>query len=510
MQSSPADNSHVGESGRTGDGARPTRALGTGRQLTLILVFAAGLRLYGLADESLWLDEGHTINRITNSYLGMLRDSHVETQAPLYYWLNKAWCDVFGLSEYALRFPSLIFGVLGVWMIYLVGRTMFDRQAGALAALLLAVNPFALHFSQEARTYSLFMLGYLASVYFLVRLMRRFRPGDAIGYVLSTLAVLYCHAFGPFILPLQVVGFAVYWWSGNFEGARRQWDLLLLTFVVLMVLFMPQLMQLVNACLAKASGKGSAQWIPVPDFYAILYTLKRYFAWGPLAVAVLGLAGVGALGGIVADRRARPHLLFLLATPVCFLLVPWLVSRTVTPVFNSKYTCPSMPALILALAWGLSTAPAVARRAIIAVLLLMTVLPLSYYYTKVDKDPFRQAAEIVRGQVESGDVVLLNPGWTRRVFGYYFTPPPGVRLETPAGRARLDVVLLDAKRVWEVRSYASEHNAISAGLDARAPVEAVVHVNDQLDVNPLANFVKRITIVRRSVRTTGPRDRPDR
>ena len=508
MPTSQPDSSQVAPAPQTAAEGEGARAAGRCHLLLLILALAAGLRLYGLADESLWLDEGHTINRITNSYSGMLRDYHAKEQPPAYYCLNKAWCDEFGLSERSLRFPSVILGVLGVLMIYHVGRAMFSPRAGLLAALFLAVNPFALHYSQEARPYSFFLLFFLASIYFMVRLMRQFRLVDAIGYVLSTLAVLYCHAYGPFILPLQAIGFAVYCCFKGFHGARRQWDLLLLTLIVLFLLFLPQLMQSAESFLNKTSGKGSAQWIPVPPFSFIPYTLKLYFAWRPLALAILSIAGVGALVGIFGDREARPHLLFLLAAPVCFLLLPWIISRTLTPITDSKYTCPSMPAVVLALAWALSAMPAVLRRALVVALLLLTVLPLFYYYTKVDKDPFRQTAEILHAQVEEGDVVILNPPYVWRAFHYYFTPPRGVRLEGRLRGRRLDRALLGAKRVWEVQSYGRRGNGLSTALDTRAPAEAVTEVNDQLEVNPLANFVVRITIVRRRVGPQGPRDRP--
>lgn len=196
ISQSPHPNSaHVRETRPTRAGKEPARAAEPRSPLLLILALAAGLRLYGLGEESLWGDEGLTINRILGtSYGGFLHRGPLETQGPLYYLLNKAWCDAFGLSVEALRFPSAIFGVLGVLTIYHLGRTMFDRRAGLLAALFLAVNPFALHYSQEARPYSLFMLTGVASAYFMVRLMGQFRLGDALGYVVATLAALDARA----------------------------------------------------------------------------------------------------------------------------------------------------------------------------------------------------------------------------------------------------------------------------------------------------------------------------
>lgn len=58
----------------------------------------------------------------------------------LFYWLVEASYKVFGVNEFAARFPSAVFGLLGVMAIYLLGALLFGRRAGFLSALVMATS----------------------------------------------------------------------------------------------------------------------------------------------------------------------------------------------------------------------------------------------------------------------------------------------------------------------------------------------------------------------------------
>lgn len=59
---------------------------------------------------------------------------------PMYYWLVAAAYKIFGMSEFATRFPSAALAVSGAVLVYLSGRKLFSEQAGLLAALVLATS----------------------------------------------------------------------------------------------------------------------------------------------------------------------------------------------------------------------------------------------------------------------------------------------------------------------------------------------------------------------------------
>jgi 4-amino-4-deoxy-L-arabinose transferase-like glycosyltransferase len=58
----------------------------------------------------------------------------------LFYVLVEASYKLFGVNEFAARFPSAVFGLLGVIGVYLLGILFFNKRVGFLAAVILAVN----------------------------------------------------------------------------------------------------------------------------------------------------------------------------------------------------------------------------------------------------------------------------------------------------------------------------------------------------------------------------------
>lgn len=57
---------------------------------------------------------------------------------PMYYWLVAGAFTVFGVGEFAARFPSALLAVAGAVLVYLSGRKLFNNRTGLLAALVLA------------------------------------------------------------------------------------------------------------------------------------------------------------------------------------------------------------------------------------------------------------------------------------------------------------------------------------------------------------------------------------
>jgi hypothetical protein len=119
----------------------------------VILLLAALPRLYGLGFDSLRIDEISTfgISRLPAgtilTYWGGL---------PLLFLKTKIFTTL-SYSNAALRFPSLVEGLLGVLAIYYLGKHLFCRTTGILAAALLAVSPMAIYYSQDARYYAFLM-----------------------------------------------------------------------------------------------------------------------------------------------------------------------------------------------------------------------------------------------------------------------------------------------------------------------------------------------------------------
>jgi hypothetical protein len=174
--------------------------------LLLILLLGWTLRTHDLAVRSLWADEGWTMllsagPGVDDITLTMVEDQH----PPLFFIMFRGWRDLTGESEFAARYFSVLISVIAVALAFQLGRELFDPAAGLLAALLLALADNHIDLAQEVRHYSLLAtLVVLSSLYY-VRWWHRPTRANQIGYVLSSIALLYTHYLGGYVLIAQLI-----------------------------------------------------------------------------------------------------------------------------------------------------------------------------------------------------------------------------------------------------------------------------------------------------------------
>ena len=193
---------------RPGWGERRTSALASVRALSAdmwllaaLIGLAAVIRIVILDNQSLWADEALTAYEAGLPFGAMLHTvAHVETTPPLYFVVIWAWAKVFGTGAVALRSVSAIAGVAVVPIAYACARELAWRRAGVIAAALVAVNPFMLWYSQEARAYMLLAALTGASFLFFARARRDPSRANLAWWAGLSAAAVMTHFFGGFLV----------------------------------------------------------------------------------------------------------------------------------------------------------------------------------------------------------------------------------------------------------------------------------------------------------------------
>jgi len=206
--------------------------------LTAILMLGWALRTHDLETRSLWEDEGWTMLLSAGPGLDdVVRTLAHDQHPPLYFMLLRLWRTLAGESEFAGRYLGVLAGVVAVAGIYQLGRALFSPLAGLLAALVLALADLPIDLAQEVRHYSLLLAFVVLSSAAYARWWRHPARGNRAGYVLASLAMLYTHYLGVYILAVQALHLLV---------ARRPWRRLA-----------------EGALLIGAVGLGFVPWLPV-------------------------------------------------------------------------------------------------------------------------------------------------------------------------------------------------------------------------------------------------------
>jgi uncharacterized membrane protein len=191
--------------------ARSTVAARVDLVLVAIVALGIGLRFWGLGSQSFWYDEWLTTRATAGSLADALRHTtHREVMPPTYFVVMWFWAKIFGDGEFALRSFSALAGIATIPVAYFIPRELGCRRATArAAALLVAVSPMLVYYSQEARPYTLLSLVGAVSVLMFARAYRRGCSRDYIGWGLACAAALAVHYFAAFLVVAEVGAFLV-------------------------------------------------------------------------------------------------------------------------------------------------------------------------------------------------------------------------------------------------------------------------------------------------------------
>jgi len=386
-----------------------------------ILILAAFLRLYHINYQSLWLDEIHTINEadpaLTLKELYQVLCS-TDPHPPLYFLLARSAFYLFGHTALTLRLLSAVLGIAGVWSIYILGKELYNKKAGLIAALLLAVNHFHIYYSQDGRPYPLLFLCTTISFYFLVRFIKNPTWRSSVLYGVFAGLMLYSHLFSLFALCSQcaiLLYFIIRPYSHPVT-AKKMFLYCITSGVVIIIMYLPCF-----EILHQAASRTSF-WIPKPKYDVYIDLIKEFF--GNYDVQLF-FAGIALLFFFIALRneklkKTQPAILklcgiVLLTWIIITLLIPFVKSYIGLPVIVSRYFINILPAIIVLISIGiLQFKNEVLRYAITCILVVLSlynIFILKRFYDTINKTQFREATNfIIKNNTEKAPVVS-SLGW---------------------------------------------------------------------------------------------------
>ncbi len=174
--------------------------------LAAITALAALLRFAMLGSQSYWVDEAQAAHELHLSFGAMLSAiGSGEPNPPLFFVVGWVWAKIFGTSEVGLRSLSAVLGCAVIPITYLCGRELVSKRAGLAAALLAAVSPFMIWYSQEAREYMLLAaLSGLSLLYF-ARCRRAGSRRNLVWWAVFSALALATNYFAAFLVAPEAI-----------------------------------------------------------------------------------------------------------------------------------------------------------------------------------------------------------------------------------------------------------------------------------------------------------------
>jgi uncharacterized membrane protein len=425
------------------------------------MVLVTTLSLLDIGRKSLWIDEASSVFLVRGWSQMWQRLTTYDGNMWLYYTLLHFWVKL-GDSEGWTRGLSALFAIASVPAIYLLGRRLLRPRAATIATILLAVNPFFIRYAQEARSYTLAVLLAILSSYFFIQAVDRPSRRHWIIHGVCAGLGIYAHFFMGLVYLAQLA-------SLPFLGRKRiSWTGAAVSVAATVALVLPLffLAPFVEHALA---------WIQPPTLYSILDLFRVVTGSWPLLCLYFAFCTVAFLGVArrparePADRQTWQHL-FIAIWAVLPILLIYVFSVVVTPLFVKRYLIVCLPAMALLAAAGISRLPrSWMQFATLGLILCLSARGLHWWYTGHGKDDWRAATRFVQAEGRPGDAVIFYWYTGKRAFEYYLDHADGSR--TPLvplelapwvktgrnARHELDMELLDAlpttyDRVWLVLS----------------------------------------------------------
>ncbi|MBN1263298.1 MAG: glycosyltransferase family 39 protein [Candidatus Pacebacteria bacterium] len=149
--------------------------------LVFLLLIGFFYRFYGLGTNySFWIDEfstGQAASAILKTGHPRTIGGFFESRNLLNHYLTALSLKIFGVSEFAARFPSVIWGTLMISVSFWAFKKFFNGRIGLAVAILITFSMIEITWSRQARSYALFQLLFLMSACLFYLLFGRIETG---------------------------------------------------------------------------------------------------------------------------------------------------------------------------------------------------------------------------------------------------------------------------------------------------------------------------------------------
>ncbi len=374
-----------------------------------LILLAFAIRIAGILSQSLWRDEVDAVLFASAPFKEVLDYfTRPGWNGPLYYLLLKGWLNLAGKGEFALRYFSLLFGVLSLPLIFRMAKRFLPSPWALVAMLLSCFSPYLVWYSQEGKMYGLWLFLSTLAFNFHLNALEKGGLKRWLLYLAAVTVCLYVHLHSLFMVLSQLV---LYLWPGY----RMKWREGIAIHLLLVLPFVPVIRWLLPAFLAP--NPSGFPYYPLWDMIGILFTgwscgiLSTLWPWSLIP------AGFAVLGGLL-ERRKGLLFLSLILTPTLGLFSVCLKK----PVFTDRYLIFLAPSFYALLTLGVrfwQTKRRFFGPLLLAGLILIDIEGLwsqSHFPIKSD---FRAAVALFKEYAQEGDIVVFQIPYVRRVFDYY-------------------------------------------------------------------------------------------
>jgi len=445
-----------------------------------ILIIAFYLRLYRLGYHDLWYDEVGTVNYAEYPWGNW--------NAPLYWILLHYWIKIFGISEFSLRFPSLIFNFLSVILVFFLGKRLFNEKVGIVASFFIALSSLHLWYAQEARDYSMMLFFGTLSSYLLFRALEEGSLKLWLFFIFVSMIGFYTNYFYFFLFFAQGI-YLIF--SKKLKFNYKE----IIYFLIIIFSFIPYLPRFLN----KFNFVRHGFWVPKPTWHSFFITLENF---------VLGYNGFFSLY-LISDvlvciflifafwsmhrNNLKQNFLFCISLFFIPIFCIFLFSKVFFPIYLDRALIVFSPYFYLILSLGLTSINKKWLSSISIVIFFslfcfgayayhndLIFYPYSHHEGAFLKKPFKPIVRFIESNIKEGDIIAvtnINPPiipslsfYSQKIKNFYFFFDPKFNdpnWQRPLSRSLFNIPIYEIDKLNFIRLWliSTDGGARMGGLD---------------------------------------------
>lgn len=381
--------------------------------IVLLTVLGLILRLYHLDFNCIWGDELYTLMFSSTSLMNIWSSFMTDCHPPLFYWIEH-FILLIGNDENFLRIIPAIFGTLSIPTIYFAFREVFNENISFISALLLAVSPFHIYYSQEARMYTMWLFLFLISLYYFFKFIETPSKIGALKFGIMSGIAFWVHFYTGLFFSLLIL-YAIITNRAKISNFMTHVAYSIIGFIVIILPLLPSISTILTA------WPNEQKWFGYMGIYVIPGALYEFFGSNTtLAICSVVLLIVGLT---LMLKNGRENLIF-----VVFMISTCLVSAVVLSYklpMVARYLFPLYALILIPISVSISRLfdffekKKVYTGSLVLIATLLVFAPaIGNYYEYPSKEDHRMEAREISNITNDGDYfVLLTNG---RVFQHYY------------------------------------------------------------------------------------------
>lgn len=406
--------------------------------LAVITLVALFVRLLNIdIKNGLWYDEILTYVFASKSLpFGIIKtlwenDFHM----PLYYFFIHLWIKFFGPDDVILRLSSVMWGIFAIPASYYLGKVYKSKALGYLLAVITALSPVMIFYSQELRFYSMLIFFSMLSLTFFLKLLDDPSKKNFALFFISNLVILYIYTMGIIFVSVEiaVLLFHLYFYKkSEFKNAIKYTAMFLVAIIPYFVLLFSYLLAAQRSLTEIFIWTGLNRYTPlflINDWFSPLlagvysqcsFIYEEYFRTPRDFINLMSASATSILfvtGFLLCLTKLNRKMTYLLVILFSFLGAEAFLCLNGSFLVVTKYTIIIWPILLLTCGYGiLSIEKKILKWPFIALIVFLFIGNIFNYrealsYSKLRIGGVKAPAEIlIRNKIGKNDYILYPEG----------------------------------------------------------------------------------------------------